>query len=175
MTLYSHVEPIMAIFLTPIPIVWQHIPSPNVKLCLTSAVVTVSSVHVLFASHYWTVRMFQQWGAYQYHKSWFFLISLMLRCPAFLSFFSAHVSSHASPRFHPRFTRFSTTLTAPPTVIISDPTESRSRNRTHDRTIAPKVAAVASYFFPKSFVECILGENLLFLFCFSHIAWYSSE
>ena len=26
-------------------------PSPNVKLCLPSAVVTVSSVHVLFASH----------------------------------------------------------------------------------------------------------------------------
>ena len=68
--------------------------------------VTVSSVHVLFASHYLTVRVFQQWGAYQYHKSWFFLISLMLLCSAFLSFFSAHVSSYALPRFHPHFTRF---------------------------------------------------------------------
>ena len=54
----------------------------------------------------WTVRVFQQWGTYQYYKCWFFLISLMLVCSGFLSFFSAHVSSHASPRFHPRFTCF---------------------------------------------------------------------
>ena len=86
------------------------------------------------------------------------------------------------PRQFPHFTTvsptpqaFSTTLIAPPTVIISDPTESWSRNRSHDRRIAPKVAAVASHFFPKSCVGCILRENLLFLFCFSYIAWYSRE
>ena len=81
------------------------------------------------------------------------------------------------PRQFPRFTTvspalhtFSTTLIEPLTVIISDSTESRSRNRAHDRTIAPKVAAVAWHFFPKSCVESILRENLLFLFCFSYTA-----
>ena len=74
-------------------------------------------------------------------------------------------STTVSPTLH----TFSATLITPPTVIISDPKESRSRNRAHDRIIAPKVAAVAWYLFPKSCVECILRENL-FLFCFSYIA-----
>ena len=43
-------------------------------------------------------------------------------------------------------------------------------NQAHDCTIVPKVAAVAWCFFLKSCVECILRENLLFLFCFSYIA-----
>ena len=102
-------------------------------------------------------------GAYQYHKSWFFLISL-LRCSAFFSFFSARVSSNDSPRFHPRFTRFLPLLSHLPLVIISDHTESRSRNRTNDRRIAPKVAAVAWHFFPKSCIECILYESFV-CFC----------
>ena len=46
-------------------------------------------------------------------------------------------------------------------------TELRSRNHAHDRRIAPKVAAVGWYFFPKSCVECILRENLLFLLFFT--------
>ena len=128
----------------------------HVKLSLPSAVVTVSSVHVLFASHYWKVRMFQQWGAYQYHKSWFFLISLMLMCSAFLSFFNANISSHASPRFHPCFTRFLPRLLHLPRSSSRNP-----RNCDHEITpmIAPKVTAVAWYFLPKSCVECILRKK----------------
>ena len=86
----------------------------------------------------------------------------------FSVFFSAHVSSHALSRFHPRFTRFLPHLSHLPRSLSPTPW---SRNH----GIAPKVAAVAWYFFPKSCVECILRENLLILFCFSHIAWYSSE
>ena len=89
--------------------------------------VTVSSVHTLVASHYWTVRMFQQWGAYQYHKSCFFLISLMLLCSAFLSFFSAHVSFHASPRFHPRFTRFLPRISHLPRSLSRNHAQGRGR------------------------------------------------
>ena len=86
-------------------------------------------------------------------------ISQFFLCPRqFLRF------TTVSPTLH----TFSATLMTPSTVIILDPTESRSRNRVHDRRIAPKVAAVAVawYFFPKSCVECILRENMLFLFCF---------
>ena len=114
--------------------------------------------HVLFASHYWTVKMFQQWAAYQYHKSWFFLISLMLLCSAFLSFFSAHVNSHASPRFHPRFICF----LPPPTVIILDPTESRSRIHAHDRRTTPKTVAVAWYFSPRIALNAFLERICCF-------------
>ena len=135
--------------------------------CLPSAVVTVSSVHVLFASHYWTVRMFQQWGAYQYHKPWFFLISLMLMCSAFLSFFTAHVSYtlhhgfiHASRVFyHAYHTSHGHYLGLHGMAI----TESRPWSQ-----IIPKVTAVAWYFFPKSCVDCILRKKMLFLLFFLH-------
>ena len=89
----------------------------------------------------------------------------MLLCSAILSFFSAHVSSHALSRFHPHSTRYLPRLSHLPRSLSLI-----SRNRAHDRGITPKVAAVAWYFFPKSSVECILRENLLFLFCFSYIA-----
>ena len=63
----------------------------------------------------------------------------------------------------PRFTTvssmlhtFSTTLIAPPTVIISESTESRSRNHTHDRTQGHGRGMV---FFTKSCVECILRKK----------------
>ena len=48
--LESHAELVIAFFNTNIisSTVWQHKPSSNVKLCLPSAVVTVSSVYVLF-------------------------------------------------------------------------------------------------------------------------------
>ena len=71
-------------------------------------------------------------GAYQYHKSWFFLISL-LRCSAFFSFFSARVSSNDSPRFHPRFTRF--------LPLLSHLPRSLSRiTQNRDHGIAPMIA-----------------------------------
>ena len=81
------------------------------------------------------------------------------------SVFSAHVSSHASPRFHQPFTRFlpRSRLITPPTVIISDPTERRSRNRVHDCRIALKVAAVAWYSLPKSYLEIICCFCSVFL------------
>ena len=56
---------------------------------------------------------------YQYHKSWFFLISQMLRCSALTRF-----SVSSLPTSVPTLHTFSTTLIAPLTVIISDPTES---------------------------------------------------
>ena len=75
-----------------------------------------------------------------------------------------------SPRQFPLFTTvsptlqtFPTTPIAPPTVIISDPTESRplSQNRAQGR-------GRGVVFFPKNCVECILRENLLFLLFFLH-------
>ena len=57
--IYELVEPCRTsncLFLISIPSVGlQHKLSPNVKLCWLSTAVTVSSVHLLFASQYWTV------------------------------------------------------------------------------------------------------------------------
>ena len=73
------------------------------------------------------------------------------------------------PRQSPRFTMvsptphtFSTTLITPATVIIWDPTESRSRNRAYDRRIAPKNAAVAWYFFPRVVLNAVLERICCF-------------
>ena len=129
-------------------------------------VVTVSSVHVLFTSHYLNSEDVPPMRT--------ILISQILVLPDFTDVIV--LSSHALQRFYPRFTRYLARLShAPATVIISDPTESPSRNLAHDRSNAPKVAAMAWYFFRKSCVECSLREDLLSLFCFFYIAWYSSE
>ena len=90
----------------------------------------------------------------------------MLLCLAFLIFFSLPTSV---PTLHHGFIHAYHT----PTVIISDPTESRSRNRAHDCRIAPKVAAVAWYFSPRVVLNAFL--NLLFLFCFSYTVNNGSE
>ena len=73
------------------------------------------------------------------------------------------------PRQFPRFTTvspmlhtFSTTLITPPTVIISNPTESQSRSCAHDCRIAPKVAAVAWYFFPEGLLNALLERICCF-------------
>ena len=62
-----------------------------------------------------------------------------------------HVSSHASQRFHPRFTRFLPRLLPLPRSLSRIP-----RNQDHE--IAPEIAAMAWYFSPKSCVERILTE-----------------
>ena len=74
------------------------------------------------------------------------------------------------PRHFPRFTTVSpmlhtvsTTLITPPTVIILDPTESRPWLQNHAQGHGHGMV-----FFPKSCVECILRENLLFGLFFSH-------
>ena len=94
-------------------------------------------------------------------------------CSAFHRFFSAHVSSNALPRFHSRFTRFLPRLSHLPRSLFRIP-RNCDQGIAHDRRIAPKVAAVAWYFFPKSCVERILRKNLLFLFCFLHSLIFKS-
>ena len=73
------------------------------------------------------------------------------------------------PRQFPHFTTvspklhmFSTTLISPPTVIISDPMESRSRDHAHDYRIAPMAAAVAWYFSPRVVLNVLLERICCF-------------
>ena len=75
-------------------------------------------------------------------------------------FFAAHVSSHASPRFHPCFTRFLPRLSYPPRSLSRIP-----RNRAHDCRIAPKVKAMAWHFIPRAVLNA-LREFVVFLLCF---------
>ena len=79
-----------------------------------------------------------------------------------------HFSDFLCPRQFLRFTTvsptlhmFSTMLITHPTVIISDPTESRPQNHAHDRRIASKAAAVVWYFFPRAVLNAFL-HNLIF-------------
>ena len=91
---------------------------------------------------------------------------LMLRCSPFRSCFSAHASSHASPHGFTHASHIFNHGYCTSHVHYLGFHGSRSRNRAHDHRIAPKVAAMAWYFFPKSCVECILWENLLIFFLF---------
>ena len=75
------------------------------------------------------------------------------------------ISQFLCPRQFPRFTTvsstlhtFSATLITPPTVIISDPTESRLRNR----GIAPEVAAVAWHISPRVVWNAFLERTCCF-------------
>ena len=100
----------------------------------------------------------------------------------FSVFSSAHVSSHASPQpFQPHaFTMFSTTLITPSTVIISDPTESRSWNCAHDRSSSlPRSRPWRGIFSPRVVLNAFLERTCCFCSVFLtknlYIALYSSE
>ena len=111
--------------------VWQYKPSPNAKL-------SVCPVQWYWQCHC-LHRIIEQWrcsnneehinitnlGSSRYY--WCYCAR-----SAFLSFFSAHVSSHALPRFHPRLTRFLPRL--------SDLPRSLSRiKRNRDHGIVPMI------------------------------------
>ena len=80
-------------------------------------------------------------------------ISQFFLCPRQFPCFTT-----VSPTLH----TFSAMLITPSTVIISDPTESRSWNRAHDRRIAPEVAALAWYFSPRVVLNAFLERTCCF-------------